>query len=48
MKQLIVFVGLTALGIAIYTLIAGPDDSVKTALKEVWEYEINRQATIYP
>ena len=40
MKQFIVLMSMVALGLFLYACIAGPDDSVLTALKALWRYEI--------
>lgn len=48
MKKYIIVVSFLILGIFIYGLIAGPGDSIKSALKNVWENEIQWQSDIYP
>lgn len=48
MKQVLVFIALTVLGIIIFGLVAGPNDSLKTTMGDVWQYEIDRQADAYP
>jgi uncharacterized membrane protein YczE len=40
MKQFIVLMSMIALGLFIYACIAGPDDSIMSALKQLWRYEI--------
>ena len=48
MKQFIVFLALTMLGVALYQLIAGPGDaSVYSMVKTVWQQEIAINRT-YP
>ena len=40
MKQFIVLMAMIALGIFIYACVAGPGDSILSALKGVWRHEI--------
>ena len=40
MKQFIVLMSMIALGLFLYACIAGSGDSVLTALKALWRYEV--------
>ncbi|MDR3364375.1 MAG: hypothetical protein LBS91_05435 [Clostridiales Family XIII bacterium] len=40
MKQFIVLMGMIALGLFLYNCIAGPEDSILSALKTLWRHEI--------
>ena len=40
MKQFIVLMAMIALGLFLYACIAGPDDSILTALKLFWRHEL--------
>jgi len=40
MKQFIVLMSMIALGLFLYAYIAGPEDSVLTALKQLWRHEL--------
>ena len=41
MKDLIVLIAMIVLGVAIFNLIAGPDDnSIKSTLNDVWQQEL--------
>lgn len=47
MKQLIVMVAMVALGLVLFGLIAGDEDSIKSQMKEAFEMEITMR-TNYP
>jgi len=40
MKQFIVLMGMIALGLFLYACIAGPEESIFSALKQLWRYEL--------
>jgi len=40
MKQFIVLMSMIALGLFLYSCIAGPEDSVLSALKQLWRHEV--------
>jgi len=40
MKQFIVLMGMIALGLFLYACIAGPEDSIMSALKLLWRHEL--------
>ena len=40
MKQFIVLMAMIALGLFIYACVSGPGDSILTALKSLWRFEI--------
>ena len=39
MKQFIVLMAMVALGLFLYACIAGPEDSMLSALKAIWRHE---------
>lgn len=41
MKQFIVLMSMVALGLFLYACIAGSEDSILSALKELWRHEIH-------
>lgn len=41
MKQMLVLIAMIGLGILLFQLIAGPDDSIITALGESWQEELS-------
>ena len=43
MKQFIVLISMIALGLVIAGFVAGPDNSIKSALGEVWQHELVTQ-----
>ncbi|MBQ3107345.1 MAG: hypothetical protein IJC68_01890 [Firmicutes bacterium] len=47
MKQLIVMLATVLLGVSIFQLVAGDENSVKTTVEEVWQQEI-RVRTNFP
>jgi hypothetical protein len=47
MKQLIVMIAMLMLGLAIYSLVAGDRDSIKSSVGGLWRNEIEQQQT-YP
>ncbi len=47
MKQIIVLTAMVALGLALFNMIAGDGDSVKSHMKDVFETEIEMR-TNYP
>ncbi|MBR0597667.1 hypothetical protein [Sinanaerobacter chloroacetimidivorans] len=47
MKQVIVMIAMLMLGLAIYSLVAGDDDSIKSSVGGLWRSEIEQQQT-YP
>jgi len=40
MKQFIVLISMIALGLFLYACIAGPGDSILSALKQLWRLEL--------
>ena len=40
MKQFIVLISMIALGLFLYACIAGPDDSILSALRQLWRHEL--------
>ncbi|MDR1815491.1 MAG: hypothetical protein LBR00_02260 [Clostridiales Family XIII bacterium] len=40
MKQFIVLMAMVALGVFLYLCIAGPDDSVQSALGALWRHDL--------
>jgi len=40
MKQFIVLMAMIALGLFLYAVIAGPEDSILSSLKMIWRHEL--------